>query len=59
MENPIKIDDLGVPIFFETPFCFFLGNVFVVFQEENPSQEEKIKLNSCLVLQFFFMLSHH
>jgi len=24
MENPIKMDDLGVPIFLETPICFFL-----------------------------------
>ena len=26
MENPIKMDDLGVPLFLETPLCFsFLG----------------------------------
>ena len=24
MENPIKMDDLGVPLFSETPICFFL-----------------------------------
>ena len=23
MENPIKIDDLGVPLFLETPKCYF------------------------------------
>ena len=23
MENPIKMDDLGVPLFLETPKCFF------------------------------------
>ena len=23
MENPIKMDDLGVPLFLETPICFF------------------------------------
>ena len=23
MENPIKIDDLGVPLFLETPLCKF------------------------------------
>ena len=23
MENPIKTDDLGVPLFLETPRCFF------------------------------------
>ena len=22
MENPIKMDDLGVPLFLETPMCF-------------------------------------
>ena len=22
MENPIKMDDLGVPLFLETPICF-------------------------------------
>ena len=22
MENPIKMDDLGVPLFSETPICF-------------------------------------
>ena len=26
MGNPIKMDDLGVPLFFETPKCFFLGS---------------------------------
>ena len=26
MENPIKMDDLGVPLFSETSRCFFLGN---------------------------------
>ncbi len=25
MENPIKIDDLGVPLFLETPICLFGG----------------------------------
>ena len=23
MENPIKMDDLGVPLYLETPMCFF------------------------------------
>ena len=22
MENPIKVDDLGVPLFWETPICY-------------------------------------
>ncbi len=26
MENPIKIDDLGVPLFLETPICFWKGS---------------------------------
>ena len=25
MENPIKLDDLGVPLFLETPMYVFLG----------------------------------
>ena len=29
MENPIKMDDLGVPLFLETPMCFFLGLIWV------------------------------
>ena len=24
MENPIKMDDLGLPLFLETPICLFL-----------------------------------
>ena len=28
MENPIKMDDLGVPLFLETPKCLFLLSVF-------------------------------
>ena len=24
MENPIKIDDLGVPLFLETPICIYI-----------------------------------
>ncbi len=24
MENPIKMDDLGVPLFLETPRCFYV-----------------------------------
>ena len=24
MENPIKMDDLGVPLFSETPICFIM-----------------------------------
>ncbi len=35
MENPIKMDDLGVPLFLETPIytqltCFFLGGGLTV-----------------------------
>ena len=28
MENPIKIDDLGVPLFLETPKCWKLEDAF-------------------------------
>ena len=28
MENPIKMDDLGVPLFLETPICFFQVNMY-------------------------------
>ena len=24
MENPIEMDDLGVPLFLETPICFYI-----------------------------------
>ena len=27
MENPIKIDDLGVPLFLETPMCIVLCEI--------------------------------
>ena len=27
MENPIKMDDLGVPLFLETPILLFFNNV--------------------------------
>ena len=33
MENPIKMDDWGVPLFLETPICMFFGHVFF-FQSE-------------------------
>ena len=26
MENPIKMDDLGVPLFLETPICMYYKN---------------------------------
>ena len=29
MENPIKMDDLGVPLFLETPKCYSQGTVFL------------------------------
>ena len=34
MENPIKIDDLGVPLFLETPICLFGG--WTKFQKYSP-----------------------
>ena len=30
MENPIKIDDLGVPLFSETPICPFKSSLYIV-----------------------------
>ena len=40
MENPIKIDDLGVPLFLETPIYFPNGVFFMVM---NPMEESKVK----------------
>ena len=38
MENPIKVDALGVPLFLETPisfgsFCFFFSFITIPFQD--------------------------
>ena len=32
MENPIKIDDLGVPLFLETPIYIYMTDHFFPFQ---------------------------
>ena len=32
MENPIKMDDLGVPLFLETPICLSRFTLFAVGQ---------------------------
>ena len=29
MENPIKMDDLGIPLFLETPIYMFIGHTTV------------------------------
>ena len=29
MENPIRMDDLGVPFFLETPTCLLVNDVYV------------------------------
>ena len=29
MENPIKMDDLGVPIFLETPICSYTIRLYI------------------------------
>ena len=34
-ENPIKIDDLGVPLFLETPKCWVFPWFLVSFREGN------------------------
>ena len=38
MENPIKIDDLGVPLFLETPKCS-TGSVFVLLKGRSCSSD--------------------
>ena len=43
MENPIKMDDLGVPPFKETPISCFFGTLFVRFK----LRERAIKLQKC------------
>ena len=40
MENPIKMDDLGVPLFLETPMFFFQGLSLLNF-EGNPTKDPK------------------
>ena len=32
MENPIKMDDLGVPLFLETPICIPWESVTFIFR---------------------------
>ena len=43
MENPIKIDDLGVPLFSETPMCEILRQflAFVLSMNVLDPQEKK------------------
>ena len=31
MENPVKMDDLGVPLFLETPICKSIFSLFYLF----------------------------
>ena len=45
MENPIKMDDLGVPLFVETPICLVDSKILkltfhVEFKGSNPFQCE-------------------
>ena len=47
MENPIKMDDLGVPLFLETPmlilkhfrWCFFLDKDLLVDEDDEGKSE--------------------
>ncbi len=38
MENPIKMDDLGVPLFLETPICMYISSqvVFAFTSKSTP-----------------------
>ena len=36
MENPIQLDDLGVPLFLETPIGFFVAFFSVNCLEDHP-----------------------
>ena len=42
MENPIKMDDLGVPLFLETPICF-------------PKKGRRNSNDRCLQITCFFL----
>ena len=56
MENPIKIDDLGVPLFLETPIWF----LDVFFNAERCERSERNKPKSHVILQLSnFELIHH
>ena len=33
MENPIKMDDLGIPLVLETPMCVFFDDVMICHVE--------------------------
>ena len=39
LENPIKMDDLGVPLFLETPICLrlFFNRMYETFKLTTPS----------------------
>ena len=48
MENPIKMDDLGVPLFLETPMFFFQGLSLLNF-EGNPTKDAQ---RDCLLVNW-------
>ena len=50
MENPIKMDDLGVPLFFETPILFEALQVFLLGWSQDINVWD---------LAFFSLLSDH
>ena len=43
MENPIKMDDLGVPLFLETPICSYVsvGGNFGIFGGTKQAMKER------------------
>ena len=60
MENPIKMDDLGVPLFLETPIwlCYVASLlstkkcVFVVVEQPAPSKTELHRMDWLRFLDF-------
>ena len=42
MENPIKIDDLGVPLFLETPISSIISRVSKIPWNENMGSFEEL-----------------
>ena len=44
MENPIKMDDLGVPLFLETPMLVFGGSIMMITVTCRPTD---LPINEC------------
>ena len=54
MENPIQMDDLGVPLFLETPMLFLLN-----FRESVETPKHLDTLSDGGELTHIFVYSHH